>query len=88
MAQTNYYKYHCKDCDDEALNLKKEYCTMSLVTADDKKKEPEHSIAGLESIVAKAKDALAVTKEGRGPRGRDQGAGQDGRGGDGAAEGR
>ena len=42
---------------------KRKYRTVSLDTADDKMKEPENSIAGLESSVAKAKDALAVTKE-------------------------
>merc|ERR1719327_1677930 len=42
---------------------KKEYCTASLDTADDKKKELEHSIAGLETSITKTKDAIAATKE-------------------------
>merc|ERR1719390_186731 len=42
---------------------KKEYCSVSLDTADDKKKELEHSIAGLETSIAKSKDAIAATKE-------------------------
>merc|ERR1719408_89041 len=41
---------------------KKEYCTVSLDTADDKKKELEHSIAGLETSIAKSKDAIAALK--------------------------
>merc|ERR1719439_121394 len=42
---------------------KKEYCTVSLDTADDKKKELEHSIAGLETSITKSKEAIAATKE-------------------------
>merc|ERR1719316_609760 len=42
---------------------KKEYCSVSLDTADDKKKELEHSIAGLETSIAKSNDAIAATKE-------------------------
>merc|ERR1719482_2464581 len=42
---------------------KKEYCTVSLDTADDKKKALEHSIEGLESAIAKSKDAIATLKE-------------------------
>merc|ERR1719506_2175373 len=41
---------------------KKEYCSVSLDTADDKKKELEHSIEGLETSIAKAKDAIAGLK--------------------------
>merc|ERR1719473_1666689 len=41
---------------------KKEYCTVSLDTADDKKKELEHTIAGLETSIAKATDAIAALK--------------------------
>merc|ERR1719407_139811 len=41
---------------------KKEYCSVSLDTADDKKKELEHSIAGLETSIAKSKDAIAALK--------------------------
>merc|ERR1719241_188 len=61
-----------KMIDDMVVNLKaeqtaddekKEYCTVSLDTADDKKKELEHSIAGLETSIAKTKDAIAATKE-------------------------
>merc|ERR1719379_392577 len=42
---------------------KKKYCTESLDSADDKKKELEHSIAGLETSISKTKDAIAATKE-------------------------
>jgi len=42
---------------------KKEYCTTSLDTADDKKKALENTIAGLESAIAKSKDAIAALKE-------------------------
>merc|ERR1719199_2317225 len=42
---------------------KKEYCTVSLDTADDKKKGLEHSIAGLETSITKTTDAIAATKE-------------------------
>merc|ERR1719487_2359989 len=42
---------------------KKEDCTVSLDTADDKKKELEHSIAGLETSITKTTDAIAATKE-------------------------
>merc|ERR1719482_1830498 len=61
-----------KMIDDMVVNLKaeqtaddekKEYCAVSLDTADDKKKELEHSIAGLETSIAKTKDAIAATKE-------------------------
>jgi len=61
-----------KMIDDMVVNLKaeqtaddekKEYCTVSLDTADDKKKELEHSIAGLETSITKTKDAIAATKE-------------------------
>merc|ERR1719506_873635 len=41
---------------------KKEYCAVSLDTADDKKKELEHSIEGLETSIAKSKDAIAALK--------------------------
>merc|ERR1719506_3261475 len=41
---------------------KKEYCTVSLDTADDKKKELEHTIAGLETSIAKSTDAIAALK--------------------------
>merc|ERR1719482_2539834 len=41
---------------------KKEYCSVSLDTADDKKKELEHSIEGLETSIAKSKDAIAALK--------------------------
>merc|ERR1719487_960194 len=41
---------------------KKEYCSVSLDTADDKKKELEHSIAGLETSIAKSNDAIAALK--------------------------
>jgi len=61
-----------KMIDDMVVNLKaeqtaddekKKYCTESLDTADDKKKELEHSIAGLETSISKTKDAIAATKE-------------------------
>ena len=38
---------------------KKEYSTVSLDTADNKKKELEHSVKGLETRIAKAIDAIA-----------------------------
>merc|ERR1719321_540282 len=41
---------------------KKEYCSVSLHTADDKKKELEHTIAGLETSIAKSTDAIAALK--------------------------
>merc|ERR1719281_1525473 len=41
---------------------KKEYCSVSLDAADDKKKELEHSIAGLETSIAKSNDAIAALK--------------------------
>merc|ERR1719443_254906 len=37
---------------------KQEYCTVTLDTTDDKKKELERSVAGLETSIAKAKEAL------------------------------
>merc|ERR1719172_523199 len=40
-----------------------EYCTVSLDTADDKKKALEHSIAGLETSITETEDAIAATKE-------------------------
>ena len=42
---------------------KKEHCTVSLDTADDKKKALEHSIAGLETSITKTEYAIAATKE-------------------------
>ena len=42
---------------------KKEHCTVSLVTADDKKKALEHSIAGLETCITMTEHAIAATKE-------------------------
>ena len=48
-----------RTADDE----QKEYCTVSLDTADDKKKALEHSIAGLETSITKTEDAIAATKE-------------------------
>merc|ERR1719313_989106 len=41
---------------------KKEYCSVSLDAADDKKKELEHSVAGLETSIAKSNDAIAALK--------------------------
>ena len=57
--------------DDMVVNLKaeqtaddekKEYCTVSLDTADDKKKALEHSIAGLETSITKSEYVIAATK--------------------------
>merc|ERR1719390_334979 len=60
-----------KMIDDMVVNLKaeqtaddekKEYCPVSLDTADDEKKELEHSIAGLETSIAKSTDAIVALK--------------------------
>ena len=61
-----------KMIDDVVVNLrvghttddeKKEHCTVSLDTADDKKKALEHSIAGLETSITKTEYVIAATKE-------------------------
>merc|ERR1719201_2664402 len=41
---------------------KKEYCSVSLDTADDKKKELEHSIGALETSIAKSTETIAALK--------------------------
>ena len=61
-----------KNIDDMEVNLKaghtadeekKKYCTASLDIADDKKKAPEHSIAGLETRITMTEHVIAATKE-------------------------
>ena len=42
---------------------KKEHCTVSLVTADDKKTTLEHSIAGLVTRMTKTECVLEATME-------------------------
>merc|ERR1719359_559044 len=41
---------------------KKEYCEEQFDLADDKKKELEHAIAGLETVIAKTEDFIATAK--------------------------